>query len=255
MLAFDQRVEDLVLVREVRVERPAREAGALADLLDGGADHAALREHLARGVEDALAGRLTTGRAGRVCSRGTAVGALRARRPVVRSLLALHGLPSVRSIHDRIRYIDVSDTSPYPSLRRRPMQGPCRRRPQPRARASSRARPTETTDVRAPRVLDLPLPLPDRPRVDRGRRRSSPRSRRASPARDPPIRPRSCRTARRPWEPRRRSSRPFRAAPPPRRRRSRWTGPAASRTRTASGATTTRPGRRATRRPRSCARP
>ena len=59
VLALHDLAQDVVLVREVRVDRAAGEACLLADVLDGGAEDALLGEHHAGGVEDALAGRLT----------------------------------------------------------------------------------------------------------------------------------------------------------------------------------------------------
>ena len=55
-----------------------------------------------------------------------------------------------------------------------------------------RAHPGEATDVRAPGLLDLPVPVPDRPRVGRRRRRVVRLGAVASRARAPRTRPRSC---------------------------------------------------------------
>ena len=105
MLALDEGVQDIVLVGEVRVERPAGEAGTLTDLLDGRADHPTLGEHGASGIEDPLASRLAprgTGRVGR--RRAKDRWRRSARRPVVGTVLIVHRLlgPSIQrsySIH------------------------------------------------------------------------------------------------------------------------------------------------------------
>jgi hypothetical protein len=60
VLARDQRAQDVVLVREVGVERAAGEPGPGADVLHRAAEHAPLREHVPGRIQDALPGGLAT---------------------------------------------------------------------------------------------------------------------------------------------------------------------------------------------------
>ena len=192
VLALHERVQHVVLVGEVGVERPAREPRALADVLDGAADDAPLREDLAGRVQDALAGGLAARRAvgvarsagsatvdGRAPAPGSAradrcacrfrvrrraptrppgrgragpSARARARRARGRTALRCPSRPPSRpaaarapsvsrpvclSIHMCIRYIDVSDTRPYPSG--------CGQAPQPSSALQHRVRASRPT--------------------------------------------------------------------------------------------------------------
>ena len=157
----------------------------------------------------------------RMCGRGTAVSRSPS-MPPSRPAAAL--APSV-SRPCVFRYTCVSDTLTYRIRARILAVAVKRRNPLPHFDTGSarRARPGEAPDVRAPGLLDLPVPIPDPRRLDRGRGlhgrgRAQPVRRRV-----PRTRPPSCPRTRRPAPPRTPSSAPSPGAPPRRRRPSRWT--------------------------------